>query len=167
MRSPPGAFAGLGVARSRAGKGGGDPARGCAMPNGVLDSGKGLRATGASARERGDRGGAHQARDWAESWYSSTGGGIRAAATWRSSWELAAVVVLRSPGLHGKVRRQDVNTNRGSVRCGADRRREIERRPCYLQRRLQGKFPSVARRRGLRGWPVVLLVPRRRSCGDP
>ena len=40
MRSPPGAFAGLGVARSRAGKGGGDPARGSATPNGVLGSGK-------------------------------------------------------------------------------------------------------------------------------
>ena len=80
MRSPPGAFAGLGVAWSRAGKGGGDPARGGATPNGVLGSGKGLQATGASARERGDRGGAHQARNWAESWCSSTGGGIRAAA---------------------------------------------------------------------------------------
>ena len=34
-------------------------------------------------------------------------------------------VLLRSSGLHGKVRRRAVNTNRGSVRHGAHRRREI------------------------------------------
>ena len=62
-----------------------------------------LRATGASARERGDRGGAHQARDWAESWYSSTGGGIRAAATRRSS---GSWVLERSSGLLNFVRRR-------------------------------------------------------------
>ena len=97
MRSPPGAFAGLGVARSRAGKGGGDPARGGATPNGVLDSGKGLQAMGASARERGDRGGAHQARNWAESWCSSAGGRIRAAALGK----------LRGPGAGLLLRASD------------------------------------------------------------